>query len=243
MKNSDEGVYLKVPNDWEIFDEGQYFRATLDEPSPAQLEALQRVHDQLPHPRATVAWRPGGAAAGISVARSVDGSVDAVVAALHAASASVLADPSSSTDDLLPDVDPNEWRGVGPFGQGGEGMMGGTPYGRPMAMTGDDRDGLALDQLHLTLGPFLDALPAGLLLDVTLQGEGLQDVAPRVDGVVADAVPADPRGAYRAGVGCVGRGATWAHREGCRTAGTARRRVLGGVRQDGNADRRRATRR
>ena len=41
VKNSDEGVYLKVPNDWEIFDEEQYFRATLDEPSPAQLDALR----------------------------------------------------------------------------------------------------------------------------------------------------------------------------------------------------------
>jgi hypothetical protein len=41
VKNSDEGVYLKVPNDWEIFDEEQYFRATLDEPSPAQLDSLR----------------------------------------------------------------------------------------------------------------------------------------------------------------------------------------------------------
>jgi hypothetical protein len=41
VKNSDEGVYLKVPNDWEVFDEEQYFRATLDEPSPAQLDSLR----------------------------------------------------------------------------------------------------------------------------------------------------------------------------------------------------------
>jgi hypothetical protein len=41
VKNSDEVVYLKVPNDWKIYDEEQYFRATLDEPSPAQLDALR----------------------------------------------------------------------------------------------------------------------------------------------------------------------------------------------------------
>lgn len=73
-------------------------------------------------------------------------------------------------------------------------MMGGTPYGRPMAMTGGDRDGLALDQLRLRLGPFLDALPAGLVLDVTLQGDVLQDAtatrsgAPSGDGVTPDGV-------------------------------------------------------
>lgn len=139
------------------------------------LEALQRTHDQLPHPRAVIAWRAGGAAARIP-AVAVDGDLDAVVQALRRAFAEVVADPARSADDLLADVEPNEWRGVGPFGQGGEGMMGGTPYGRPMPMTGDDRDGLALDQLDLRLGPFLDALPAGLVLDVTVQGEVLQRV-------------------------------------------------------------------
>jgi hypothetical protein len=90
------------------------------------------------------------------------------------AAARLAGDLSVSDPDRLPDEEPNEWRGVGPNGQGGEGMMGGTPYGRPMAMTGDDRDGLALDQLQLRLGPFLDALPAGLTMEVTLQGEVVQ---------------------------------------------------------------------
>lgn len=44
VKNSDEGVYLKVPNDWKLYDEEQYFRATLEEPSPAQLRDL-REHE------------------------------------------------------------------------------------------------------------------------------------------------------------------------------------------------------
>ena len=140
----------------------------------ADRAALHRVHDQLPRPRAVVAWRPAQAAADVP-ARVVDGGLEAVVAALHEAQAAVLSDPARGSDDLLPDTEPNEWRGVGPFGQGGEGMMGGTPYGRPLTMTGDDRDGLALDRLELTLGPFLDPLPGGCRLTVTLQGEVLQE--------------------------------------------------------------------
>jgi hypothetical protein len=138
-------------------------------------EALHRVHDQLPRPRAVVAWRPAAAGADVPAPR-VDGDLDALVDALHGAQAAVLAEPGRSAADLLPDTEPNEWRGVGPYGQGGEGMMGGTPYGRPMTMTGDDRDGLALDELALTLGPFLDPLPGGCRLAVTLQGEVLQEV-------------------------------------------------------------------
>jgi hypothetical protein len=137
-------------------------------------EALRRVHDQLPRPRAVVAWRPAQVAADVP-ARVVDGGLDATVSALHEAQATVRADPARGSDDLLGDIEPNEWRGIGPFGQGGDGMMGGTPYGRPMTMTGDDRDGLALDQLELTLGPFLDPLPGGCRLAVTLQGEVLQE--------------------------------------------------------------------
>jgi hypothetical protein len=156
-------------------------------------EPLQRVHDQLPRPRAVVAWRPGGAAADVPAHR-VDGDLDALVGQLYRAQGLPLADPSGGADDLLPDTEPNEWRGVGPFGQGGEGMMGGTPYGRPMTMTGDDRDGLALDQLDLTLGPFLDPLPAGCSLAVTLQGEVLQRVEATVRAADGDRFtqPADP---------------------------------------------------
>jgi hypothetical protein len=40
VKNSDEGVYFKVPNDWKLYDESTYFKAILDEPSPTQLDAV-----------------------------------------------------------------------------------------------------------------------------------------------------------------------------------------------------------
>src|SRR3546814_3144822 len=54
-------------------------------------------------------------------------------------------------------------------------MMGGKPYGRPMAMTDEDlRDGLALDAYTACFGPFLSVLPPGLLLELTLQGDVIQ---------------------------------------------------------------------
>lgn len=158
---------------------------------PAHEEALRRVHDQVPHPRAVVTWCARTAVELAAVAH-VDGGLDDVVGVLQRAGDAVTAEPHHSTTDLLPDVDPTEWRGVGPFGQGGEGMMGGTPYGRPMTMTRDDRDGLALDQLHLTLGPFLDAVPGGVELDVTLQGEVLQEVTVRAQPAGADAMTTAP---------------------------------------------------
>jgi len=130
-------------------------------------EALDRVHDQLPHPRAVVTWDE--IVAGNDV-------VDAVASEIVGRADRVMADPSTSSPGRLADEEPNDWRGVGPFGQGGEGMMGGTPYGRAMAMTADDRDGLSLDRLELRLGPFLGQLPGGLVADVALQGEVIQSI-------------------------------------------------------------------
>jgi hypothetical protein len=139
---------------------------------PEHLTPLQRVHDQLPHPRAVVHWGPSASPA--IDGQRVDGRAPELVAAIVDAQRALGRDPASTSPDRPADVEPNPWRGVGPHGQGGEGMMGGTPYGRPMAMTGPDRDGLELDRLHLRLGPFLPAIPPGVVLDVTLQGEVVQ---------------------------------------------------------------------
>lgn len=122
-------------------------------PDAAQA-ALDRLHDQLPHPRASFRW---------------DGQANPS-AELTALWRDVL-DGRPSEDDRLADESPNEWRGKGDHGQGGEGMMGGVPYGRPMAMTADDiRDGLALDAYTARIGPFAPMLLPGLVLEVTLQG-------------------------------------------------------------------------
>lgn len=146
--------------------------------TPALAEPLAQVHDQLAHPRATVWWSANsGPSLWPSIpdtAPHVDSDPGRLVVDRFA---ELITDQRGSEPDLLANEPPHRWKGVGPFGQGGEGMMGGTPYGRPMAMTGDDRDGLALDQLMLRVGPFLPGWPVGLALDVTLQGEIVQAAA------------------------------------------------------------------
>lgn len=123
--------------------------------------AVHRIHDQLPRPRAALWWR--GQA------------VDEIAEEARDLHRRLVTGETGSEDDLLPDEPPNPWRGEGDHGQGGEGMMGGTPYGRPMAMTDDDlRDGLQLDALTVRVGPFLPVLPPGLTLELTLQGDVVQ---------------------------------------------------------------------
>lgn len=143
----------------------------------AHAEALARVHDQMPHPRATVLW--GGSAApapfGPEVVRVPWGADP--TPALRETFRSLLRGGRASEPPLLPDVDPVEWRGVGPYGQGGSGMTGGTPYGRPMAELAPDRDGLRLDALPLAIGPFYPRLPAGLVVEMRLAGDVLIEVA------------------------------------------------------------------
>jgi len=141
-------------------------------------EALDRVHDQLPAPRAAVWWTAdadAGRPAALQGASVVPGPdpVDRIVAAHRA---TVLGDAPSSPD-VGADVPPNEFVGLGDNGHGGEGMMGGVPYGRPMAMTADDRDGLALDRLSVTLGPFLPGFTNGLQATVALQGGIVQELS------------------------------------------------------------------
>ncbi len=118
-------------------------------------EALDRLHDQLPHPRRTIRW---------------DGAEEIEPHLLDAWRE--ILDGGDTEPDRRPDTPPNPWQGEGDHGQGGEGMMGGTPYGRPMAMTGPDiRDGLQLDRYTARVGPFAPMLPPGLVLELTLQGD------------------------------------------------------------------------
>lgn len=136
---------------------------------PADRLALARVHDQLPMPRRTIWWRTDPLP-GFAVGSRAPDDIDACAHSI--ATATGEGEPA-----LLADVPPNPWEGIGPHGQGGEGMMGGTPHGRPMAMTADDlRDGLALDAYTATFGPYLTAFPAGLALTLGLQGDVIQSV-------------------------------------------------------------------
>ncbi|MFJ9862249.1 hypothetical protein ACIRVN_32800 [Streptomyces albogriseolus] len=66
-----------------------------------------------------------------------------------------------------------------------------------MAERGADRDGLALDQLHVPLGPFLADWPVGLTIRLVLQGDVVQRVdvdepARPADGAAAEAFWVQP---------------------------------------------------
>ncbi|HEX2031875.1 MAG TPA: hypothetical protein VHL78_10815 [Actinomycetota bacterium] len=144
------------------------------------LPAAMLAHDQIPGPRATVQWVPEGRrdrlAGTFSAPVLLRGDVD-VGAAVAATYRELLAGDRPSDPPVYPDVPPAPWRGAGPYGQGGKGMSGGVPYGRPLAGRAPDRDGLELDRLPLEIGPLFPPFPPGLILRIDLQGDVVQQVA------------------------------------------------------------------
>lgn len=154
------------------------------------LEPLSRIHDGMPHPRA-LAWLltdddfPAPPLRGLAMVLPphADG-IARLVRELRDGR-------RPSSPPLLADIDPAEWRGVGPYGQGGSGMTGGVPYGRPMASLAPDRDGLRLDRLPTSVGPWFPFLPPGLRLRVGFAGDVLSGVEvlppPPVPGPRSDA--------------------------------------------------------
>ena len=138
---------------------------------------LAVIHDQIPPPRMTVRWG-GSILEGLAFAQRIEGGEDEVVAALVEVHHRALLRELPSEPAVRPDLDPVEWRGVGPYGQGGKGMTGGTPYGRPLPERAPDRDGLELDQLIVTIGPWLPVFPPGLGLAVKLAGDVMREVEP-----------------------------------------------------------------
>ncbi len=146
-------------------------------PTRALLPPLLALHDQLPAPRATVWWQHGTSGADllaavgpVVVSPSGDG------ASLRRVFSDLLSGARPSEPAALPDIE-TAWRGVGPYGQGGTGMTGGNPYGRPLPARAPDPDGLELDQLQLRVGPAFPPLPAGLVLHLGVQGDVLRTVA------------------------------------------------------------------
>lgn len=137
---------------------------------------LARIHDSMAHPRATVL------ASGAQLPQALAGQLRDAVAttrqpevALIAAYQDLLAGRRASEPAILPDVDPAPWRGLGPYGQGGTGMTGGVPYGRPMAELAPDPDGLQLDVLPVAVGPLFARFPVGLVVDVRWAGDLVLD--------------------------------------------------------------------
>lgn len=143
-------------------------------PGDALRSCLDRTWSVIPAPRVRIdAQSP-----------EVHSELDAAVLALH--------DRGRQREQAnLPEPAPEESGQHGEHG-GHEGHdMGGMemPGGVPMAERADDRDGLALDQLHVPLGPILPDWPAGLVIDTTLQGDVLTGAEVRTAGL--DAVPDD----------------------------------------------------
>ncbi|MDP8975252.1 MAG: hypothetical protein M3N28_02580 [Actinomycetota bacterium] len=147
--------------------------------TPALLRPLLVMHDQLPAPRATVWWPVEAdddealrsAIPQVVVSRVGDGP------GLRSVFRGLVSGARPSDPAALPDDEPAEWRGVGPYGQGGTGMTGGVPYGRPLAGRAPDPDGLELDQLPLHVGPMFPPFPPGLVLHIQLQGDVIREVA------------------------------------------------------------------
>jgi hypothetical protein len=137
---------------------------------------LARVHDAMAHPRATILWTGDGewspALPGVAQPAAVGADPVAAAVAIYR---DLVTGRRPSEPPIRPDVDPVAWRGVGPYGQGGSGMTGGRPYGRPMAELAPDPDGLRLDVLPTSVGPFFPRFPAGLVLDVRFSGDLVLD--------------------------------------------------------------------
>ncbi len=73
----------------------------------------------------------------------------------------------------------------------GHGMhMDMAPSGIPLATGADDRDGLEMDELHVTLGPVLPCWPAGLVVHCSLHGDLVSDA--QVEWLPGTGEPAGP---------------------------------------------------
>lgn len=165
---------------------------------PAHLAAeLARLHDSVSRPRVNMWWSLSS-----SVAPSMPPAVEVhdadpsvLVGAVVDTHRRLLFGELTSSPPALPDAEPAPWRGIGPYGQGGTGMTGGVPYGRPMAEVAPDRDGLRLDQLTVRIGPFFARFPTGLVLEVRLQGDVVQHA--HVVAGEGEAVAVDVRTPFR----------------------------------------------
>ncbi|MGW7357988.1 hypothetical protein ACWGI0_15495 [Streptomyces sp. NPDC054802] len=125
---------------------------------PALDEAVDRLWQDMPAPRARVRAERAGEVAGAL-----------------AAGRARLADAAGQRAGLLAAAGGHD-HGAGSHdaadGGGDEHQM---PAGLSMAEQGPDRDGLALDRLHVPLGPLLADWPSGLALRLTLQGDVVQE--------------------------------------------------------------------
>lgn len=145
---------------------------TCGRPGARLAEAVDRVWDQLPGPRARVTVTDLEAAPAL----------DAAARWLLDDERQVL-DARSRRSPARGDVEPP--------GHAHHHAMT-APAGIPLAGERDDRDGLRLDALHLPLGPVLPQWPAGLVLHCALHGDVVADAEVETLHGVADAAATPP---------------------------------------------------
>jgi hypothetical protein len=148
-------------------------------------EVVDRLWDQLPSPRArtqVVAADEAEARLGAAAAALTDLTHQRLDAATRAAGAAAagMARHEPAGHDMAGHGGHEAHGGHDMTEHGGHEVhgghdMGGMPVaGVRMARRGEDRDGLKLDQLHLSLGPAMPDWPAGLVVRLTVQGDVVQ---------------------------------------------------------------------
>ena len=117
-------------------------------PGPELTEAIGKVWDQLPGPRAGL---------GLAGSDIGDEEIDAALKRARDYLADTAVQRSDARERRTPEVAPRE-----PVSHDTDhGDMQMAPSGIPLAEGGQDRDGLEMDVLHVRLGPVLRHWPAG----------------------------------------------------------------------------------
>lgn len=176
--------------------------AICGQPGPELTEAIGKVWDQLPGPRAGL---------GLAGSAIEDAEIDSALERARVYLADTAVQRSDARQRGAPDVetsvpDPPEMdhghmdhghmhhghtdHGDMDHGDMDHGHMDMAPSGIPLAQGGQDRDGLEMDVLHVRLGPVLRHWPAGVVVRCSLQGDLIVDA--RAWAVDADEAPLSP---------------------------------------------------
>jgi hypothetical protein len=162
-------------------------------PGPELAAVVELLWRQIPAPRARADVATVSAAAP-ALDRAADDLADAArqrrepvrpsSPARHGAPVGASTEHSEHLPSKLGGTEHDEHRGHQPRSHqhGGHQHGGGmeVPGGLPMADVGPDHDGLMLDRLRVPLGPVLPDWPAGLVVEVVLQGDVVQDASARI---------------------------------------------------------------
>lgn len=141
-------------------------------PGPQLPARVETVWDQLPGPRSRGIAAGNDSGAVVAVLDAVEAELLDTVEQIRDARGRDGFDPKNMP---APDSDDDD-------ADNDDMDKGMAPSGIPLAESGQDRDGLEMDELHVSLGPILPFWPAGLVLRTTLQG----DVVVAADARVLD---------------------------------------------------------